>query len=137
MKTSTFIEMGSTLSLTIDGGSLEVRAGATDAFLSLWLDCDDASESRNNLTGFIRAKEASLNNVMRTGGFSVLDYNLGEFNLSEYDCRVTIPAVLLWLHGRDFNDEVNRLHNLYSETAPEVELTGITLPHPWRPIQAV
>ena len=114
MKTSTFIEMGSTLSLAIDGGSLEVRAGATDAFLSLWLDCDDASESRNNLTGFIRAKEASLNNVMRTGGFSVLDYNLGEFNLSEYDCRVTLPAILLWLHGRDFNDEVKRLDGIYT-----------------------
>ena len=102
MNTQAFIETGSTLSLTIDGGSLEVRAGATDAFLSLWLDCDDASESRNNLIGFIRPKEDTLNNVMRTGGFSVLDYNLGEINLIEYDCLVTTQAFLFLFHCGSF-----------------------------------
>jgi hypothetical protein len=48
-------------------------------------------------------------------------YGLANFHLSDYDKRVTLPAVLLWYHGRDLDNELGRLHALY-------ELSGISLP---------
>ena len=108
-------------------GLLEVKAGLAACFVDLVIDCGDESESRE-LYGSIRASQSSLSAVIRQGGFTQCDYGLGDFMLSDYDKRVTLPAVLLWYHGREFMTEERRLDGLYQRTAPAENLPDISLP---------
>lgn len=108
-------------------GWLEINAGLAACFVNLVIDCGDVSEGRE-LWGNIRACESTLSVVIKQGGFTQCDYGLANFHLSDYDKRVTLPAILLWYHGRDLDNEFGRLHDLYQRTAPEIELSGISLP---------
>ena len=108
-------------------GWLQIEAGLTGCFVDLVIDCGDVCEGRE-LYGNILAKRSTLEAVIALGGFKPCDYGLGDFMLSDYDKRVTLPAVLLWYHGREYMAEDRRLDGLYQRTAPAENLPDISLP---------
>ena len=108
-------------------GWIQVEAGLTGCFVDLVIDCGDVSEGRE-LYGNIIAKRSTLEAVIALGGFKPCDYGLGDFMLSDYDKRVTLPAVLLWYHGREYYAEERRLDRRYQLTAPAENLPNISLP---------
>ena len=114
------IEAGQTLDIPTANGRLVIRSGHNDCFVTLWLDCDKIESS--NLVGMVKACERSLNYVIGAGGFGVLDYGLGAFKLCGYDNAVTLPAILLWFHGRDYSEETKRLRQLHYNNTQSLSL---------------